>query len=76
MTIKEIANIYDDNEQIVLLSGDVNRPNRHYTGRLCNTPDALLNSQIDFVSAMPESRRKNWNLNRYGWTEIWIDKEN
>lgn len=74
MTIKEIinANIYDENEQVVIMEGDVNDPTRVYTGILNEIPEDYLNTVVEQVSSMSENRRAGWNLNKYGWTEIWI----
>lgn len=74
MTIKEIinANIYDENEQVVIMEGDVNDPTRVYTGILNEIPEDYLNTVVEQVSSMSENRRAKWNLNKYGWTEIWI----
>lgn len=74
MTIKNLIdlNILDENEQVVILNGDVNCPNRLYTGYLHNIPKDIQNTlHIDFISSMGEHRRASWNLNKYGWMEIW-----
>ncbi len=77
MTIKELmeSELYDENEQIVILYGDVNNPNRQYTGRLSEVSSELHEKKIENISAMGEFRRKKWNLNQYGWTEVWIEEE-
>lgn len=77
MTIKELMNnkLYDKNEQIVILYGDVNNPYRPYTGKLSDIPSELYEKKIESISAMGESRRNKWNLNHYGWMEIWIEEE-
>ena len=75
MTIKNLKdlNIFDDNEQVVILNGNVNCPNKIYTGYFHNIPkDMLTLLEIELVSSMSESRRNAWQLNRYGWTEIWV----
>lgn len=74
MTIKDFIDlkIFDENEQIAMLSGDVNSPRQYWTGRLCNIPERLYSTEIDFISSMGERLRTQLNLNRYGWTEIWI----
>ena len=77
MTIKELMEnkLYDEDEQIVILFGDVNCPNRPYTGRLSEIPNELHDKNIESISAMGELRRNRWHLNQYGWTEIWIEEE-
>lgn len=77
MTIKELMDnkLYDENEQIVVLFGDLNCPHRPYTGRLSEIPCELHGKNIETISAMGELRRNKWNLNKYGWTEIWIEEE-
>lgn len=75
MTIKSLIdlNILDENEQVVILNGDVNCPNRLYTGYLHNIPTDMLNGlEVELVSAMGERRREKWQLNKYGWMEIWV----
>jgi hypothetical protein len=77
MTIKGLleTGLYDENEQVAILYGDVNTPHRPYTGRLVNIPAELQNKEITQISAMGESRRGKYNLNKYGWTEIWVDED-
>lgn len=74
MTIKKLMEnqLYDENEQVVILFGDVNNPHRPYTGRLSEIPSELHEKEIESISAMGESRRNRWQLNQYGWLEIWI----
>lgn len=74
-TIKTIveSNLFDENEQVVILSGDVNNPNRHYTGYLYQIPNNLFERKIELVASMGEKRRASWNLNKYGWLEIWLE---
>ena len=76
MTIKELmeSNLYDDNQQIVILYGNVNNPHRPYTGRLSEVPAELLDKKIELLSSMGESRRSRWNLNQYGWMEVWVEE--
>lgn len=73
MTIKSLINLslLDENEQVVILNGDVNCPTRLYTGYLHKIPNNLLDLHVDFISSMGEHRRTSWNLNKYGWMEIW-----
>lgn len=74
MTIKSLIdlNILDENEQVVILNGDVNCPNRLYTGYLQNIPSGMQDGlKVEQISSMGEHRRASWNLNRYGWMEIW-----
>lgn len=75
VTIKNIISlgIYDDNEQVAILSGDVDNPTIHYKGRLCDLSDDFMNKSIYQIAAMGESRREKLMLNKYGWTEIWLD---
>ena len=77
MTISELLDnkLYDENEQIVVLYGDVSCPHRPYTGRLSEIPIELYKKKIESISAMGELRRNTWHLNQYGWTEIWIEEE-
>lgn len=81
MKIKDMVSsgIFDENEQVAVLYTDlshgVNNPFRPYTGRLSNVPEELQEKEIENLSAMGESRREKWNLNKYGWMEIWIDEE-
>ena len=51
MTIKQLIdlNIYDENEHISILSGDVSRPTRHFDGRLCDIPENLLDNEFESV---------------------------
>lgn len=78
MTIKELmeSNLYDENEQVVVLYGDVSIPSRPFTGRLSEIPCELHQKRVEAISSMGELRRNKWNLNKYGWTEIWIEVEN
>lgn len=75
ITIKNIINlgIYDENEQIIILSGDVDNHVIQYKGKLCDIPDDFMEKSIYQISAMGESRREKYKLNKYGWTEIWLD---
>lgn len=75
MTIKNFKelNLFDENEQIVVMNGDVNYPNRIYTGNLWSIPNNILELEVWQICSMGERRRKMWNLNKYGWIEIWID---
>lgn len=77
MTIREYIEspITDEMEQIVILSGTVEKPHREYTGRLYNAPTALKTKEIEWVTAMGEKRRNEYHLNKYGWTEIWLVEE-
>ena len=74
MTIGELQNlnIYDENEQIVVLSGDITAPKIEYSGKLVDTPDDVKALGILQVSAVGEIRREALQLNKFGWTEIWI----
>ena len=74
MLIKEFinCNLYDENEQVVILRGDVNYPTRLYTGYLCEIPDKYMDKEIWVITAMSETRRALWTLNKNGWTEIWL----
>lgn len=76
MKVKEIikSNLYDENEQVVILHGDVNKPNRPYTGRMSSIPEKFYDKEVSLISSMGEFRRNKWNLNKYGWTEIWIEE--
>lgn len=75
ITIKNIIDlgIYDENEQLVIFSGDVDHPTIHYKGRLCDLPDEFRDKPICQISAMGKLRREQFMLNKYGWTEIWLD---
>lgn len=77
MKIKAIveSKLFDENEQVVILKGDVNCPTRLYTGYLHQIPSEFYEWKIEQISAMGEHRRANWHLNKYGWTEIWIEEE-
>lgn len=77
MKVKEIieSKLFDENEQVTVLKGDVNCPSRLYTGYLHQIPSELYKFKIEQISAMGEYRRINWNLNKYGWMEIWIEEE-
>ena len=77
MTIKELMEnkLFDENEQVIIMYGDVNNPHKEYMGRLLNTTEELHNKKIENISAMGEHRRTQWNLNKYGWMEIWIKEE-
>jgi len=76
MQIKDLinSNLYDENEQVVILHGDVNNPTREYTGRLSEVPTELQDLEIEMISSLGEIRRTRWNLNKYGWFEIWVKK--
>ena len=75
MIIKDImeSKIFDENEQIVILEGYVDNPKRLYTGRLRRIPEELHELKVELIASMGERRRNEWNLNKYGWLEIWID---
>lgn len=77
MTIAELKalGIINENEQIVVFSGDVSNPHRLYEGRLCNIPAELDDKKVWEISAMGERRRERYNLNKYGWLEIWLEEE-
>lgn len=78
MTIKQLIdlNIYDENEHISILSGDVSRPTRHFDGHLCDIPESLLNNTFESVGAMGKLRSEQLHLNnKYGRTEIWLNFE-
>lgn len=74
MTIKEIINLslFDEYEQVVILYGDAENPNRPYTGYLSNIPTEFHNWVVEQIASMGETRRTKWNLNKYGWLEIWV----
>lgn len=65
-------NIIDENQQVVIMAGDVNDPIRGFTGILRNIPAEHRQLELWTINAMSESRRKNWNLNKDGWIEIWV----
>jgi hypothetical protein len=67
------SRLFDENEQVVILKGDVNYPNRLYTGYLWKIPSKVFELKIEQISSMGEHRRTMWNLNKYGWIEIWVD---
>lgn len=68
--------IFAENEQVAVFSEDMNIPHGLlYEGCLCNVPEELLDKEIWAVSAMSERRRERYNLNKYGWLEIWIEDE-
>ena len=75
ITIKNIINlgVYDENEQIVILSGDDEDCTIQYKGKMCNIPDDFMEKSVHKISAMGESRKEKYRLNKYGWTEIWLD---
>lgn len=79
MTIKELSklNLFDENEQVVVIDedGGVNNPIRIYTGRFSEMPEDIIDRKVTLVSAMGKSRIEKWNLNKYGWTEIWVENE-
>ena len=77
MTIKELIEnkLYDENEQVVIMYGNVNNPTKLYIGRLLEIPTNLQYIKIEQIASMGETRRTKWNLNKYGSTEIWILKE-
>ena len=76
MNIKDMINskLFDENEQVVILKGDVNNPIRPYTGRIINLPEEFQELNIEQISSMGEIRRSKWNLNKYGWLEIWVEE--
>ena len=78
MQIKDLieSNLFDENEQIVILHGDVNNPIRPYTGRISDIPINLQKLKVGQVASMGEHRRNNWSLNQYGWLEIWVEVDN
>ena len=75
MKIRELMEspLFDENEQVVILHGDVNNPVRPYTGRIANIPTEFQELEIEQIASMGEHRRSKWNLNKYGWLEIWVD---
>lgn len=75
MIIKNMieSELFDENEQVVILNGDVNNPKRIYTGYLHKIPTEMFTLKIEQIAAMGEHRRTMWNLNKYGWLEIWIE---
>ena len=77
MIIKELieSSLFDENEQVVILYGDVQNPYRLYTGYLSEIPTDIQDKKIEQISAMGEERRKKWSLNSYGWLEIWMKEE-
>ena len=76
MTIKEIIemSLFDDYEQVVILYGDVDNPNRPYTGYLSEIPIEFHSLKVEQIASMGELRRTKWNLNKYGWLEIWLEE--
>lgn len=77
MTIKDITELkmFDKNEQVVVLKGNVNNPIIFYTGRLHKTPSNMFELKVEQISSMSEHRRAMLKLNKYGWIELWIDEE-
>lgn len=75
MTIENIikSSLFDKFEQVAILYGDVDNPNRPYTGYLSEIPTKFYNWKVEQVASMGERRRNTWNLNKYGWLEIWIE---
>lgn len=75
MTIENIINLslFDEFEQVVILHGDVDNPSRPYMGYLSKIPKEFYNWKVEQVASMGERRRNTWNLNKYGWLEIWIE---
>ena len=75
MIIKNLieSELFDENEQVVILNGDVNKPKRFYTGYLHKIPTEIFELKIEHIASMGERRRTMWNLNKYGWLEIWIE---
>lgn len=67
--------IFAENEQVVVFSEDIISPHKLYEGCLCNVPEELLDKEIWAVSPMSERRRELYNLNKYGWLEIWVEDE-
>lgn len=76
MTIEQLKglSIYDENERVVLMKGDVNDPTRIFTGTLHEIPAEYHPLRIWMVGAMSDRRRTKWGLNDCGWTELWIDE--
>ena len=74
MTIGELRklDIYDEGEQVIVLSGDIVTPKIEYSGKLADMPDEVKALDILQVSALGELRVKAMGLNNMGWTEIWI----
>ena len=74
MTIGELTklDIYDEGEQVIVLSGDIVKPNIEYSGKLSDMPEAVKAFDILQVSALGELRVQAMGLNNMGWTEIWI----
>jgi hypothetical protein len=81
MTIKRLLDSYlfDEFEQVVILSqsdgNGYNNEYRHFTGYISMIPKKFYNLEIELVSAMGDTRRSQYHLNKYGWTEIWIDDD-
>ena len=77
MTIKDIIElkIFDENEQVVVLKGNVNNPIILYTGWLHKTPSNMFGLKVEQISSMGEHRRTMLKLNKYGWIELWGDEE-
>ena len=74
MTIKTLleTNLFDENEQIIILEGDVNYPTVHFKGYLHEVPTELQGLKIEQLSSMGKHRRNQFHLNHHGWTEIWV----
>lgn len=75
MTIKNIMDmsLFDESEQVVILYGDVDNPSRPYIGYISKIPTEFHDWKVEQVASMGEYRRNTWNLNKYGWLEIWIE---
>lgn len=76
MTIKEIIelSLFDEYEQVAILYGDVDNPNRPYTGYISKIPTEFYDWKVEQVASMGELRRTRWNLNKYGWLEVWVER--
>lgn len=76
MTIGELikTGLYDENEQVVVLEGESEPPRRLYEGYLWMVPEDFRGLEIRELSSLGEYRRKQWRLNHYGWTEIWVEE--
>ena len=74
MTIRALleTGLYDENEQVAVFGEDVNNTALRFAGTLTNLPADLLESEIFLISAMGESRRDQYHLNKYGWLELWV----
>lgn len=77
MTIKDIIElkIFDENEQVVVLKGNVNYPTIFFAGWLHKMPSNMFELKVELISSMSEHRRTMLKLNKYGWIELWIDEE-